>query len=843
MDYHSVSDALSRSTFNDSIPRNSLRTARIIATIGAAYALFGGIITVIGWIFNLPRLTDWAAGGISMFVNTAICAALGGAATLLLVDAVSPIRVWTARTAALIITLFASLTAAEHIFGVDVGIDAFLINRPWGQAAATAPMRMGPPACASFVILGISLLLASRGPRSRLIASHLAIVPVLIALLSMTGYWFGANQLFGVARFTGIAFQTSTMVAALGIATIALVPEFGVAAALRQDDAGGTVFRRLLLPIIVIPLLLGWLRIVGQNMGLYDVAFGTALRSLIEILLFFILLWGTSIRISRHAVAAKTAQSRLGAIVQSSDDAIIAKSLDGVILSWNQGAERIFGFSSPEAVGKHISLIIPNDRLQEETEILARLRRGERIDHFETIRRRKDGTLRHISLTVSPVRGAGGEIVGASKIARDVTDRIQVDEALKRNEQELRILAEERSGLLEAERAARSDAERVSTIKDEFLATLSHELRTPLNAILGWSQLLGSDKLSDDDFQQGTEAIERNARLQTQLIDDLLDMSRIVSGKIRLDVQRVDVVSIVEAAVDSVRPSANAKHIRVRKVIDPHVGQVSGDPTRLQQVLWNLLTNAIKFTPKDGKVDVLLERVNSHLEITVHDSGIGIKPELLPAVFERFRQGDSSTTRSHGGLGLGLSIVKTIVELHGGSVHAKSAGQGQGASFIVRLPLVAVQSDHSRQHPTTAKPLAFDCEKIHLKGVKVLVVDDESDARELVKRVLQECHAEITTASSASDALDLLSEVRPDVIVSDIGMPERDGYEFIRDVRKLSAEKGGTTPAVALTAFARSEDRTRALMAGYQVHLAKPIEPQELLVTVHSVIGRAGTAT
>ncbi len=712
-----MSDAASATQVDDVRPIGPTGNARIIAAIGASYALGGGIVTLIGWFFNLPRLTDWNAGGISMFGNTAICSALGGAATLLLVDVASPLRIGAARIAALIVILLAGFTAVEHISGVNFGIDTLLVDRPWGQRAALSPMRMGPPACAAFLILGVSLLLASRGPRARSIASRLAIVPVLIALLSVTGYWFGANQLFGIARFTAIAFQTSTMVAALGIATVALVPEFGVAATLRRDDAGGAVFRKLLLPIIVLPLLLGWLRIVGQNMDLYDVSFGTALRSLVEVILFFLLLWATSISISRHAAA------------------------------------------------------------------------------------------------------------------------------LMRSEQDLRTLAEERSRLLESERAARSEAERASTMKDEFLATLSHELRTPLSAILGWSQLLRSNSLSGDEIQQGTEAIERNARLQTQLIEDLLDMSRIVSGKIRLDVQRVDLASIVDSTIDSVRHSAEAKHIQLRKVIDPYAGHVSGDPTRLQQVFWNLLTNAIKFTPPNGKVDLLVKCVNSHVEIEVHDTGIGISREFLPAVFERFRQADASTTRSHGGLGLGLSIVKTLVELHGGMVQAKSAGQGQGASFTVRLPLVAIRNDHPNEHSPSANRFAIDCENVNLQGVKVLVVDDDSDARELITRVLKECQAEVSTVGSAKDALELLGALRPDVIISDIGMPEKDGYELIRDVRRLSAEGGGRTPAIALTAFARSEDRARALMAGYQAHLAKPIEPQELLVTVSSAIGRAAIAS
>jgi PAS domain S-box-containing protein len=406
--------------------------------------------------------------------------------------------------------------------------------------------------------------------------------------------------------------------------------------------------------------------------------------------------------------------------------------------------------------------------------------------------------------------------------------------------EDVRRAAEERRHLLEAERAARSDAERASLMKDEFLSTLSHELRTPLSAILGWSQLLKMGDYTPGDLAEGLETIERNARAQTRLIDDLLDMNRIISGKIRLDVQPTELAQVVDSAVESVRPSADAKGIRLRKVLDPLAGPVSGDPTRLQQVVWNLLTNAIKFTPKGGRVDVLVERVNSHIEVTVSDSGEGIAPEFLPHVFERFRQADSSISRRHGGLGLGLSIVRQLVELHGGTVRAKSAGEGQGSTFMVSLPLAPVRENGSREHPLGPKSPLLAIRDVDLAGVKVLVVDDEPDARELVKRVLVQCKAEVTTAGGADEALSLLKSARPDVIVSDIGMPGKDGYTFLREVRALPAAEGGRTPAIALTAFARSEDRTRAMLAGYQVHVAKPIEPQELVATVASLAGRMG---
>ena len=395
----------------------------------------------------------------------------------------------------------------------------------------------------------------------------------------------------------------------------------------------------------------------------------------------------------------------------------------------------------------------------------------------------------------------------------------------------------------EAERQARAQAELIGKQKDEFLANLSHELRTPLNAILGWAQVLRRQSAAENkQLRDGLEVIERNTRLQAQLIEDLLDMSRITSGKMQLDVQTIMPTTFIQAALDTVQPAAEAKGIRVIQILDHSAGPMSGDPNRLQQVMWNLLSNAIKFTPKDGKVRVVLERVNSHLEISVSDSGIGIKPELLPQVFDRFQQGDASITRRHGGLGLGLAIVKHLVELHGGTVQVQSAGDGLGATFTLLFPLAVVRpaaQDFERVHPRAAPPPVTNFAMPDLGGLRVLVVDDEPDARELIRHVLSECGAAVRVAGDAREALALIEAQLPDVIVSDIGMPEVDGFELLRRARLLMQSKyGRRAPAIALTAFARTEDRTRALHAGFLVHVAKPVEPTELAATVASVAGR-----
>jgi PAS domain S-box-containing protein len=647
-------------------------------------------------------------------------------------------------------------------------------------------------------------------------------------------------------------------------------------------------------------------------------------------------------------------RNRLADVVASSDDAIVTKTLEGVITSWNQGAERIFGYTPEEAIGKPITILIPEDHIDEEPGILQRLRRGERIEHYETVRRRKDGTLLDISLSVSPMLDVNGIIIGASKIARDITRQKRADEAVHASNQRFRLMADsapvliwiaditraciwlnktwldftgremdqeigfgwvqslhpedmdpslkayaenfdarkpykmeyrlrrhdgvfrwlivnavplcegphgafsgyigsciditefrqaagEREQLLQSERAARTEAERLGRLKDEFLATLSHELRTPLNAILGWATILRRMPVGSDEHTKGLETIERNARIQTQIIADLLDMSGIISGKVQLDVRPVDLHEVICAALDAVRPAANAKNVRLRTTLDAKVGRLRGDGNRLQQVFWNLLTNAVKFTPAGGRIDVVLERVNSHVEISVEDSGIGIKPEFLAFVFDRFRQADASITRRHGGLGLGLSIVKHLVELHGGTVRVKSAGEGKGATFIVALPISVTRSEDAGRHerPSFADVDLFSVELPSLAGITVLIVDDEPDARGIIGRIVEERGARTIVASGGDEALALLRRESADILVSDIGMPDFDGYRLIQTIRSIRSTLPANTrnlPAIALTAYARAEDRQRALLAGYQMHLSKPVEPRELVAGIASLL-------
>ncbi|HEX8000945.1 MAG TPA: PAS domain S-box protein [Pyrinomonadaceae bacterium] len=708
--------------------------------------------------------------------------------------------------------------------------------------------------------------------------------------------------------------------------------------------------------------------------------------------------WGTQNDITERK-RAEEIRARLAAIVESSNDAIIGKTLEGIVTNWNKSAQQMYGYSEEEIIGQPISVIVPQECAGELTKILERIRNGEPVNYLETVRVRKDGTRINVSISVSPIRNSTGRIIGAATIARDITERIRLFE----REQEARATAERaasrtarlqaitaalsealtpaqvaavvleqvvpalgaragsvvlltdrgdeleildavgippnlvdkwqrfplsqqvplavavstgelvvlenleardkefpnlismhaltgnqalaavplivdgravgamglsfeeakrfsdedrafmlaiarqcaqaitRARLYEAERRSRAEAEIANRTKDEFLATLSHELRTPLTAMLGWTRLLRTSNLDEPTTEHALETVERNARAQAQLIEDLLDVSRIITGKVRLEVHPVELVPLIEAAVDGMRPAAEAKSIHLQTELDARAGAVSGDAARLQQVVWNLVSNAVKFTGRGGRIIVGLERSDSQLQITVKDTGEGIKAEFLPYVFDRFRQADGSTTRTHGGLGLGLAIVRHLVELHGGTVSAESEGEGLGSTFTVTLPLLSVLTTTSAQQSSASD--GDDGHAAHallLNNLRVLVVDDEPDARELLAIVLEKQGANVRAVSSAQEALDAIGTLKPDVLVSDIGMPHDDGYTLMRKVRALPAEQGGTTPAIAVTAYAGNNAREMTLAAGFQTHLAKPIDPTELLKAIVKLVGKEG---
>ncbi|MCA1624223.1 MAG: PAS domain S-box protein [Acidobacteria bacterium] len=523
----------------------------------------------------------------------------------------------------------------------------------------------------------------------------------------------------------------------------------------------------------------------------------------------------------------RESEERYRIVAETASDVIISINEQSTILFINRAAERIFGYKIEEMLGQTLTMLMPEYlRRVHEAGLGRYIETGKRHlswEHVEVVGLHRDGYEFPLELSFGEFKRNNEHVfIG---IARDISERKQAEA--------------EREQILQREQEARRAAEETDKIKDEFLATLSHELRTPLNAILGWSNLLRSGKLDKQASIRALETVERNARSQSQLIDDLLDTSRIITGKLRLEVRPVELSNVIERAVEAVRPAADAKNIRLQMLLDTETGPISGDADRLQQVIWNLLTNAVKFTPKGGRVQARLERVNSHVEIIISDTGKGIDPEFLPYVFDRFRQADQTSTRNEGGLGLGLSIARQIVEMHGGTVRAESAGEDLGTSFIVRLPQIATvphneKGKEKRVHPTADGDLQFDCDP-ELNGLRILIADDEADSRHLLRVVLEQCGAEVTTVGSAAEALKALEDASYDVLVSDIGMPVEDGYMLINKVRSLPKEKGGRIPAIALTAYARVEDRVRALTAGFQFHVPKPVEPAELAAIVSSL--------
>src|SRR5262245_33663803 len=507
-------------------------------------------------------------------------------------------------------------------------------------------------------------------------------------------------------------------------------------------------------------------------------------------------------------------QAMLAAIVDSADDAIVSTDLNATIVSWNAAAERIFGSTAEEAIGRPIAMLLPPERRNEEGTSVATLRRGERIEHFETVRLRKDGRRINVSISVSPIRDSTGAIVGAAKITRDITERKEMEA--------------ERERLLGSAQAARAEAEAANRAKDEFLSVVSHELRTPLAAMLGWISVLRQGRLSPGRAARALETVERSGKIQAALIDDLLDVSRIISGRLGLTMGPTHLAAVVHAAVEAIRPDAVAAGIALTAGIETDV-LVSGDETRLQQVLANVLGNAIKFTPEDGRVDVRLEHVGEEARVTVCDTGRGISRAFLPHVFDPFRQGEDVSSRKTRGLGLGLAIVHELLHRHGGSVVVDSAGEGLGTTVTLTLPALPAGAG-----------VEGDADDARLDGVRILVVDDDRDVRDGLRAVLEDRGALVILATSASDARRHLAAVRPDVLVSDIRLPGEDGYAFLRAVRAgLSAP---ALPAVAITAYEADETSERALAAGFHAHFAKPFDPDALIDTIAALAGRQKVA-
>jgi PAS domain S-box-containing protein len=771
--------------------------ARIWILLAGAYAIAGGAVTLLGWWLELRRLTDWNGDGISMFPNTAACAMLGGVALLSLIPVGRRWAVTIARGAAALVALVGALTLFEHLSGVNLGIDTILFDRPWGQRAAAAPMRMGPPASTSFLILGAALMLATYSPRARRLASALATLPVAIALLSLTGYLLGADQLFGVARFTGIAWQTSTVLTALGLALMAALPEHGLAAAIRRPDAGGAVLRRLIVPVVLLPLLMGWLRVLGQDAGLYDVQFGTALRTLIEIGLFLAMLWWTANSISRHASATEQAEQalreseqRFKTLTSQAPVGIFQTDENGNCLFVNERWCEMAGINAADARGQGwVQALHPDDRERVYREWYESAKRGTEFAskyRFQT----PDGRVTWLSGSGIRLLDDTGQITGYIGTVTDITQ-------LKLAEQSL-MAADQR--------------------KDEFLATLAHELRNPLAPIRNSLEILRLAPPDEALLRNTREVMERQLSHLVRLVDDLLDVSRITRDRLELRKQRVELASIVYQAIEACRPMIESLGQELAVSMPAESLYVDADPVRLAQVFGNLIHNACKYTERNGHVRVSAALDGDEAVVKVNDDGVGIPPEKLLHVFEMFAQIDRSLEQSHGGLGIGLTLAKRLVEMHGGSVQAHSAGAGQGSEFVVRLPITTETSAADSSAPVAELATGG--------SLRALVVDDNVDAAKSLALLLKLSGNETRTAYDGLEAIDVAESFSPDVILLDIGMPKLNGYDVCRMVRQRPW--GKKVHVVALTGWGQDEDRRRSHDAGFDAHLVKPVDPTAL---------------
>ncbi len=525
---------------------------------------------------------------------------------------------------------------------------------------------------------------------------------------------------------------------------------------------------------------------------------------------------------------ALEAHQRLTFHVENSPLAVIEWDSDFRVSRWSAAAERIFGWKAEEVIGKHVSEW--HFVFDEDADAVAQATNRQRVGaELQGVQRNRNytkaGSVLHCEWYNSVLHDDEGLLVSVLSLVLDVTAR--------------KVAEEERAALLMRERDLRKHAEEADRLKDEFLATLSHELRTPLTSILGWASLIRNGEVEGANVDRALETIERNARSQGRLIDDLLDVSRIITGKLRLDLRPIDLAKIMDAAIDGLRPTAGAKQIQLPLDSDNKGCLVTGDPNRLRQVIWNLLLNAIKFTPRGGSISVRLKRVGPHAQLTVSDTGQGISSEFLPYAFDRFRQAEGSISRRQGGLGLGLAVVRHLVELHGGNVRAESDGEGQGSTFTVDLPLAVERRDPARAEDRKREIERRKGERLaRLDGLRVLLVEDDDDSRWLLGTMLKRQGAEVSSTSSAFEALNAFDEAVPDVLISDLGMPEENGLELMRKVRLFPTGRGGLVPAIALTGYATPRDRERALAAGYQLHLAKPVESSDLIAAIISLVGR-----
>lgn len=900
------------------------RSARVVRLL-ATYALVGGLVTLAGWALDIPRLADWDSNGIAQMPNNALAVAAAGAALIC--------ASYGHRRTGLALGAFAGLIAVATLFewvtGVDLGIDTVIFHREWGQRGTVSHGRMGLPGAVSISVIGVAIVFGVFGRlgRARRLATAGGLLTIGIGMLSLIGYLFEADPLYMIPRLTTIALQTTTMLLALGGALVASVPERTPMRLLLGESSAGMLVRRALSGVIVLPLLLGWLQLKGQEAGLFDTRFGTALLVLTLIgLLVALLLWSAS-AIFAHEAALLENRDRLAAILGSITDAFMTCDEQWRLVFVNREAETLLGRPGSALAGQSIWDVLPAADDGGAHEPLRHAMAERTSVEYEVY---YPSWHRWFVNRAYPT--ADGGLVLYS---RDITERMQAEQAIRESEQKFSLLFDktplgaalarlpgavfvdvneafanvfgftreemvgktslelgihpdaaaraqmldelERGGSLRevemqlhtrtgeartflnditkveiggvkhllttiqdiTERKAAVESLRKSTealvaadrMKDEFLATLSHELRTPLTAIVGWSHILLEGDLDKREQQIALEAIRASAKAQTQLIEDVLDVSRIVTGKMRLQRRAADLAALIEAATATVRPAAEAKRISLRLDLQPDLPRLFVDPERIQQVVWNLLSNAIKFSPQGSAVDVRLRAEDDCCVLEVIDEGPGISRDFLPHVFERFRQADSSASRSHAGLGIGLALTKDLLELHGGTISVESE-EKHGSRFTVRLPLRSLLPADERDRARSPDA--------RLDGVRVLYVDDREDARLLIGTMLKRCGAEVVMAGSADDAMKALISDSAHVVVTDLAMPGRDGYELLATIRADS--RWNHLPVLALTAQAQTHDEEQAFVAGFQAFLRKPIESQALAAAIVRALGERVTA-
>ncbi len=764
---------------------------KLICILASSVAMSIGLATLVGWTYNIPRMTDWAGDGISMFANPALCVVLSGASIQILACTRNRHAVWIARLLAMVVNVIALLTIVEHLSGVNLGVDTLLVAREWGQNGALSPMRMGIPASASLLLLGSALMLASFGSFERRIASLLVVPVIAITCVSLIGYVFGANLLYGIAGVTAIARQTGASILFLAIGIISLIPEHGFQCALNRNDAGGIILRRLLLPAAGVPLLLNGLRIVAVDAGYFDEAFGTAVVTIIEVLLFAMLLYLTASKVSRQASRIAEIEMRLESVLATGEVGIWELDIQSGMITVDKSLIKLLGMSPSTAVRRPVREILEciasDDRGRVQDVLHHAMTQG---GNWEVEFPLKSGNWMVARGRVE--KNAFGAPAFMPGVFFDVTQRKHSEEQIVQ----------------------------ANKNKDKFLATLAHELRNPLSPVASSIYLLRDMLSSNKEAVELANIAERHVKQLIRLVDDLLDVSRISLGKVVLQKSVCRLQEIIEQAVESIQQFLEASDHSLELNLPEAGVYVHGDATRLTQVVTNILNNAAKYTPPGGKITVSLTANAGMAVIHVIDNGIGIAPESLKRVFGLFTQLDERDTSGKGGLGVGLALVKQLVELHGGQISLESDGEGCGARVRIEIPTAPTElcGNHSKTSNATRAIAAHTC--------RVLVVDDMRANTLTLSRLLSRMGHQVQAVNNGESALEILDSFHPDVIISDVSMPGMNGYELAKAVRNRC---GSSIQLVALTGFGAPNDRDESLSAGFDFHMVKPPDVKVLI--------------